>query len=195
MIILGLTGSIGMGKSTSAGFFREAGIPVHDADATVHALYSGRAVPVIAEHFPEAVTAGKVDRERLRQMVIGEPAKLALLEQLIHPLVRQEEQAFIEQAKAAGQPLVVLDIPLLYETGGNLRCDKVAVVSAPAEIQRQRVLARRQMSEAEFAAVLAKQMPDSEKRRRADFIIDSSRSLDEARQQVRDIIIALTGRT
>lgn len=194
MIILGLTGSIGMGKTTTAGFFREAGIPVHDADQTVHDLYRGEAVALVETAFPGTARNGAVDRELLRQQVIGKPEALRRLEQIIHPLVHQHENQFLLAERAKNSPLVVLDIPLLFETDADKRCDKIAVVSAPPAIQRQRVMARQQMSEDQFQTLLAKQMPDAEKRRRADFIIDSSQGLEAAKRAVNDMIAALIGR-
>lgn len=194
MIILGLTGSIGMGKTTTARFFREAGIPVHDADQTVHDLYRGEAAALVESAFPGTTRNGAVDRELLRQQVVGKPEALRRLEQIIHPLVHQHENQFLRAERAKNSPLVVLDIPLLFETGADKRCDKIAVVSAPPPIQRQRVMARQQMSEDQFQTLLAKQMPDAEKRRRADFIIDSSQGLEAAKRAVDDIIAALIGR-
>jgi dephospho-CoA kinase len=191
MFILGLTGSIGMGKSTTAKFFAEAGIPVHDADAVVHRLYDGEAAAKIAEEFPGTVTLGKVDRERLGARVLGKPEAIKRLEDIVHPLVRAAERAFLEKAERDGAPVVVLDIPLLFETKGDERCDAVAVVSAPADVQRQRAFERRGMSDDKLAAILQKQMPDEEKRRRADFVVDTSRGLDAARDQVRDILKAI----
>jgi dephospho-CoA kinase len=193
--VLGLTGSIGMGKSATAAMFRARGVPVHDADAAVHALYGpgGAAAEAIGREFPGTLDkAGGVDRTALREAVLGAPERLARLEALVHPLVRAAADAFL--ARHAGAPLVVLDIPLLYETGGEARCDAVAVVSAPAEVQRERVLARPGMTEAAFAAILAKQMPDAEKRARADHVIDTSRGFPAAEAEVGRIVAALTGR-
>jgi dephospho-CoA kinase len=192
--ILGLTGSIGMGKSATAGLFRRLGAPVHDADAAVHALYRGRAAPLIAEAFPEAVAEGVVDRARLGAAVLGQPERLRLLERIVHPLVRAEEEAFLEKAAAAGAPLVVLDIPLLFETGGKARCDAVLVVSAPPEVQKERVLRRPGMTEEKFAAILEKQMPDREKRGQAHFRVDTGRGFASAEAQVHSILRALAGR-
>lgn len=192
--VLGLTGSIGMGKSATAAMFRDLGVPVHDSDFTVHALYRGRAVPPIAAAHPDAVRDGAVDRARLGAIVLADAAALKRLEAIVHPMVREEEAAFLDAARRDGVPLAVLDIPLLYETGGEVRCDAVAVVSAPSEVQAARVLARPGMDGAKFAAILAKQMPDAEKRRRADFVVDTSRGFDAARAQVRDIVDAMTGR-
>ena len=195
MIVLGLTGSIGMGKSTTAGFFREAGIAVHDADQTVHDLYHNEAVPVIASVFPDTIVDQHVDRDRLRQAVIGKPEALAALESLIHPLVHDRERTFLARQRADGAPLAVLDIPLLFETRGERRCHAVLVVTAPPDIQRQRVMARRGMTSATFDALLAKQMPDAEKRQRAHFLIDTGRGLEAARRSVHDLIRLFSGRS
>ena len=192
MIILGLTGSIGMGKSTTAEMFREAGIPVHDADAAVHELYSGAAAPLIETAFPGTVIDGVVDRSKLGERVIGKPGEMKRLEAIVHPLVAEVRNRFLEQAAANGAELAVLDIPLLYETSGEKLCDHVVVVTAPPEVQRERVLARPEMTEEKFQAILAKQVPDAEKRKRADFIIDTSLGFEAARQQVEAIISKLT---
>lgn len=189
--VLCLTGSLGMGKSRTASFFAEAGVPVHDADAAVHALYEGEAVPLIEKAFPGATSGGQVDRAKLAAMVLGDDAAIARLEAIIHPLVARQRDKFLADAQARGVPVVVLDVPLLFETGGERGCDAVVVVSAPPEIQRRRAFERPGMTEEKFAALLAKQMPDAEKRRRADFIVDSSQSLDHARAQVRDILQAV----
>lgn len=191
MIILGLTGSIGMGKSTTAGMFREAGIPVHDADAAVHELYSGAAAPLIEIAFPGTVIDGVVDRRKLGKRVIGKAQEMKRLETIVHPLVAEMRNRFLEEAAANGAELAVLDIPLLYETGGEKLCDYVVVVTAPAEVQRDRVLARPEMTEEKFQAILAKQVPDAEKRKRADFTIDTSLGFEAARQQVKAIITDL----
>ncbi len=191
--VLGLTGSIGMGKSATAALFAQRGVPVHDADAAVHALYGpgGAAAQAIGREFPGTLDAqGGVDRAALREAVLGDAARLKRLESLVHPLVRRESEAFL--ARYAGAPLVVLDIPLLYETGGEGRCDAVAVVSAPAAIQRDRVLARPGMTEAAFAAILAKQMPDAEKRARADYVIDTGSGFPAAEAAVARIVADLT---
>jgi len=188
MFILGLTGSIGMGKTATAKMFAEEGVPVQDADAAVHALYEGKATPLIEAAFPGTTAHGKVDRVKLGTMVIGKPEAMAKLEKIVHPLVAQERDNFLAGAEKAGADIVVLDIPLLYETGSDINCDAVVVVSAPAEVQRQRVLARPGMTEERFAAILAKQMPDADKRARADFIVDTSQGFDAARQQVREIL-------
>ena len=193
MIVLGLTGSIGMGKSTTAKMFREAGVPVHDSDETVHRLYAGKAAPLIEEAFPGTVRDGAVDRGLLAAQVLGRPEAMKKLETIIHPLVRADADAFVARHRDATTPLVVLDIPLLFETGGRSRVDKVVVVTAPAEVQRERVLARPGMTEEKLAAILASQVPDAEKRRQADFIIDSSQGLEAARAEVARIISDLTG--
>jgi dephospho-CoA kinase len=193
MIILGLTGSIGMGKSTTADFFRALGVPVHDSDAVVHALYAGRAAPLIEAAFPGTVTHGTVDRARLSAAVLGKPEALRRLEAIVHPLVREEETAFLEKARATRQPLVVLDIPLLFESGGEKRVDKVLVVTAPPEVQRARVLARPGMTAEKLDAILARQTPDAEKRARADFVVDTSHGLAAAEAAVRAIVAKLTG--
>jgi dephospho-CoA kinase len=190
--ILCLTGSLGMGKSRTAQFFAELGVPVHDSDAVVHALYEGEAVPIIEHAFPGATADGKVDRAELAKMVLGDDAALARLEAIVHPLVAAARDKFLANAQARGAPVVVLDIPLLFETAGQAGCDAVVVVSAPAEIQRRRAFERPGMTEEKFTALLAKQTPDAEKRRRADFIVDSSQSFDHARAQVRDILQAVT---
>jgi dephospho-CoA kinase len=193
MIVLGLTGSIGMGKSTAAKMFAEAGVPVHDSDEAVHRLYAGEAAPLVEAAFPGTVVEGTVDRTLLARQVLGNAAALKKLETIIHPLVRADADAFVARHRAANMPLVVLDIPLLFETGGRARVDKVAVVSAPADIQRQRVLARPGMSEAKLAAILAKQTPDAEKRRQADFVIDTSGGFDVTRAEVEKIVAELVG--
>lgn len=193
MFVLGLTGSIGMGKSTTSAFFREAGIPVHDADAAVHRLYAGAAVAPIAAAFPGTVVDGKVDRTRLSAIVLKDGAAMKRLEAIVHPLVGDAERQFRAAARARGCPLVVLDIPLLLETGGERRVDAVAVVSAPAAVQRARVLARPGMSDGKLDAILARQVPDAEKRRRAHFVIESGFGLESAGRQVSDIIRALAG--
>ena len=190
--ILCLTGSLGMGKSRTAQFFAELGVPVHDSDAVVHALYESEAVPAIESAFPGVTDGGKVDRTKLAKMVLGDDAAMARLEAIVHPLVAAARDKFLADAQARGAPVVVLDIPLLFETGGERGCDAVVVASAPAEIQRRRAFERPGMTEEKFAAILAKQTPDAEKRQRADFIVDSSQSFDHARAQVRDILQAVT---
>lgn len=193
MIVLGLTGSIGMGKSTAAKMFADAGVPVHDSDEAVHRLYAGKAAPLVEAAFPGTIVDGAVDRTLLAGQVLGNAAALKKLEAIVHPLVRADADAFLARHRAAKAPLVVLDIPLLFETGGRGRVDKVAVVSAPADIQRQRVLARPGMSEAKLAAILAKQTPDAEKRRQADFVIDTSGGFDVTRAEVEKIVAELVG--
>ena len=194
-VILGLTGSIGMGKSATAKMFSALGVPVHDADAAVHALYGpgGEAASAIGTAFPGVLDPqGGVDRARLRAAVLGDSGRMATLEAIVHPLVRAASTAFL--ARHADAPLVVLDIPLLYETGGESRCDAVAVVSAPPEVQRARVLARPGMTADAFAAILVKQMPDAEKRARADFVIDTSCGFPAAEAEVARIVAALAER-
>ena len=193
MIVLGLTGSIGMGKSTTAKMFADAGVPVHDSDEAVHRLYRGRAAPLVEEAFPGTVADGVVDRAKLSKRVLGDAASLKRLEAIIHPLVRADANAFLERHRAGNAPLAVLDIPLLFETGGRNRVDKVVVVTAPPEVQRERVLSRPGMTEAAFQAILAKQVPDAEKRRQADFIIDTSLGMEAARQAVEKIVADLAG--
>lgn len=190
MFVLGLTGSIAMGKTTTAKLFAEAGVPVHDADAAVHRLYEGEAVAAIEAAFPGTTKDGKVDRAALSQRVLNTPGALQRLESIVHPLVRQSEERFLESAEKAGAKVVVLDIPLLFETGADRRVDAVVVVTAPPEVQRARVL-ERGVSPAQFEALLARQMPDAEKRARADFVVDTSRGIEAARAQVRDILAAV----
>ncbi len=192
--LLGLTGSIGMGKSTTSEMFRAAGVPVHDADQAVHDLYAGAAAPQIEAAFPGTTANGGVDRARLSAAVLGRPEALAKLEAIVHPLVRAEEQAFLARARKSGATVAVLDVPLLLETGGEGLCDAVVVVTAPVEVQRKRVLGRPGMTEEKLAAILARQMPDAEKRRRAHFLVDTSRGLVAAERQVRSILNAVAGR-
>jgi dephospho-CoA kinase len=192
--ILGLTGSIGMGKSTTAAMFRAEGVPVHDADAAVHRLYAGKAAPLIEAAFPGATEGGVVDRPRLAALLGSDGAAFRRLEAIIHPLVREDEIAFVMAADATRAPLVVLDVPLLFETGGEARCDAVAVVTAPAAIQRARVLARPGMDETRLDALMARQMPDAEKRRRAHFLVDTGQGMASANEAVRSILRALAGR-
>jgi dephospho-CoA kinase len=193
MIVLGLTGSIGMGKSTTAAMFRALGAPVHDSDAAVHALYAGRAAPLVEAAFPGVAVGGAVDRAALGARVIGRPEEMKRLEAIVHPLVREEEMAFRRRAAAARAAVAVLDIPLLFETGGEKRVDAVVVVTAPPEVQRARVLARPGMTAERFEAILARQTPDAEKRRRAHFVVDTSQGLASAERQVADILRALAG--
>ena len=193
MIVLGLTGSIGMGKSTTAKMLVEAGVPVHDSDETVHRLYAGKAAPLVEAAFPGTTRAGVVDRVKLAGQVLADPAALKKLEAIVHPLVRADADAFLARHREAGAPIAVLDIPLLFETGGRNRVDKVLVVTASPEIQRSRVLARPGMSEEKFASILAKQVPDAEKRRQADFIIDTGLGFGAAREAVEAIVAELAG--
>jgi dephospho-CoA kinase len=188
MVVIGLTGSLGMGKTTTSRFFAEAGVPVYDADEAVHRLYAGEAAALIEAAFPGTTGKHGVDRARLAQAVVGDSAALARLEAIVHPLVRQEELRFLETAQKAGARVAVLDIPLLFETGGDRRVDAVVVVSAPAEMQRARAFERPGMTEEKFRALIAKQMPDEEKRRRADFVVDTSQGHDYARAQVHAIL-------
>ena len=186
--VLCLTGSIGMGKSTAARFFAEEGVPVHDSDATVHALYEGEATPLIEAAFPGSTSGSKVDRTKLAAMVLNDRAALARLEAIVHPMVTASREKFLVEARNQGTKVVVFDIPLLFETKAERSCDAVVVVSAPAEIQRKRAFERPGMTDDKLAAILAKQMPDAEKRRRADFIVDSSQSFDHTRAQIREIL-------
>jgi len=191
MFILGLTGSIGMGKSTTANFFREAGVPVHDSDAVVHQLYEGDAVAPVEAAFPGVTVDGRIDRTRLAAKLVGNPEAIKKLESIVHPLVRSVSEMFIAEQRARGARAIVLDIPLLFETGGEKRVDAVVVVSAPADVQRARVLGRPGMSAEKLDALLKRQMSDEEKRARAHFIVDSSRSFDSARAQVHAILRAV----
>lgn len=195
MIVIGLTGSIGMGKSTTARMFMDEGVPVHDSDEAVHRLYAGPAAPLVEARFPGTVVDGTVDRQRLSRAVLGDSGAMRDLEKIIHPLVRADADAFLARHRAAGTPLAVLDIPLLFETGGRDRVDRVLVVTAPAEIQRQRVLARPGMTEEKFAAILSRQVPDAQKRARADHVIDTGRGMEAARAQVRELVAALSGKS
>lgn len=192
MIKLGLTGSIGMGKSVTAQLFRDEGIPVHDADAVVHALYASRAAPLIGAAFPGTVRNGVVDRPGLSAQVLNDLEAMKRLEAIVHPLVREEEEDFLRRERGKGAKLVVLDIPLLFETGAQSRTDKILVVTAEPQVQRDRVLARPGMTKDKFEAILARQMPDVEKRRRADFVVNTGLGLDFARAEVRKIIVRLT---
>lgn len=194
MILLGLTGSIGMGKSTTAKMFSDFGVPVHDSDAAVHRLYRGKAAPLVEAAFPGTTVDGVVDRTKLAERVLGDKAALDRLEQIIHPLVRADAAVFLRPLHAGGTPLAVLDIPLLYETDGRNRVDMVAVVTAPPDIQRERVLSRPGMTQEKFEAILAKQVPDDRKRQMADFVIDTGQGMEAARQAVADIIEKLTGK-
>jgi dephospho-CoA kinase len=191
MFILGLTGSLGMGKSTTARFFAEEGVPVHDADAVVRRLYEGEAVNVIEAAFPGTTADGKVDRNKLAARVLGDAAALQRLEAIVHPLVQEAERRLLAEAAANGERIAVLDIPLLFETGGDRRVDAVVVVSAPPDVQRARVLERPGMTIEKLESILSKQMPDAEKRRRADFVVDSSQGFESAHAQVRAILDAV----
>jgi dephospho-CoA kinase len=188
MRILGLTGSIGMGKSTTAKLFAEAGVPVYDADATVHKVYEGEAAPAIEAAFPGTTLGGKVDRARLSAKVVHDPAAIRQLEQIVHPMLRTHHQDFLENAERSGAPVAVVDIPLLFETGGDKRVDAVVVVTTSPQIQRERILARGSMTHEALDALLARQMSDAEKRKRADFVVDTSHGLDPVRARIRDIL-------
>jgi dephospho-CoA kinase len=188
MIVLGLTGSIGMGKSTTAKLFEEAGVPVYDADATVHQIYEGEAAPVIEAAFPGTTVDGKVDRTKLSARVVHDPAAMKQLEALVHPMLRAHHQTFLDSAERSGAPVAVVDVPLLFETGGEKRVDAVVVVTTSPEIQRERILARDNMTAEKLDYILARQMPDAEKRKRADFIVDTSHGLDPVRSRIRDIL-------
>jgi dephospho-CoA kinase len=188
MFVLGLTGSIGMGKTTTAKFFAAEGVPVHDADAVVHRLYDGEAAAAIEAAFPGTTKNGKVDRDTLGKRVLGDGDAILRLEQIVHPLVAQARERFLAESERQGANVAVLDIPLLFETGGEARCDAVVVVSAPPDMQRARAFERPGMSEGKLAALMAKQIPDAEKRARADFVVDTSKGYEDARAQVRDIL-------
>jgi dephospho-CoA kinase len=191
MIVLGLTGSIGMGKSTTARFFAEMGVPVLDSDAVVHALYEGAAIAPIDRAFPGTEINGRIDRAELSRRIVGNPSALQQLEAIVHPLVREAQTRFLAETARAGASVAVLDIPLLFETGGDYKLDAVVVVTAPPQIQRVRVMNRPAMTTAKLEALLQRQVPDAEKRRRADFIVDTSRGFDSARTQVRAILDAV----
>jgi dephospho-CoA kinase len=188
MIVLGLTGSIGMGKSTTAQLFAEAGVPVYDADATVHKVYEGEAAPAIEAAFPGTTVDGKVDRALLSAQVVHDPAAIKRLEQVVHPMLRAYHQKFLDDAEQSGAPVVVVDVPLLYETGGEKRVDAVVVVTTTPQIQRERILARANMTQEMLDTILARQLPDAEKRKRADFVVDTSHGLDPVRARIRDIL-------
>ncbi len=188
MIILGLTGSIGMGKSTTAKLFEEAGVPVYDADAAVHKIYEGEAAPAIEAAFPGTTVNGKVDRNKLSAKVVHDPAAMKRLEQIVHPMLGASRQKFLHDAEQSGAPVAVVDVPLLFETGGEKRVDAVVVVTTTPEIQRQRILERDNMTGEKLDAILARQLPDAEKRKRADFVVDTSGGLDPVRAQIRDIV-------
>ncbi|HRP78351.1 MAG TPA: dephospho-CoA kinase [Aquamicrobium sp.] len=195
MIVLGLTGSIGMGKSTTAKMFMDEGVPVHDSDEAVHRLYAGAAAPLIEARFPGTVVDGAVDRERLSRAVLGNRQALRDLEAIVHPLVRADADAFLARHRAAGAPLVVLDIPLLFETGDRDRVYQVVAVTAPAAVQRERVLARPGMTEEKFAAILARQVPDAQKRAEADHVIDTGEGMAAVRRKVKALVAALSGKS
>lgn len=192
--ILGLTGSIGMGKSATSAMFSEMGAWVYDADAAVHAIYAGSATPLVEAAFPGVAENGVVNREKLGAAVLGNPLALKTLEGIVHPLLREHQLDVVRRAVASGVEVLVMDVPLLFETSGDQRCDAVAVVSTTPEIQRERVLARPGMTPEKFELIHVKQMPDAEKRRRADFVIDTGLGFDHARGQVRDIIKDITSR-
>ena len=194
MIVLGLTGSIGMGKSTTAGLFAEEGAWVHDADRTVHGLYAqgGEAVGPLAEAFPAAITDGAVDREALASALRQDSRAFERLEAIVHPLVARSRDRFVEEARNAGAEVVVLDVPLLFETGGHERLDAVVVVSAPQHVQRQRVLERPGMTAEKFEGLLGRQVSDAEKRAKADFVVDTGQGVEHARAQVREILATVT---
>lgn len=194
MLRVGLTGSIGMGKSTTAGMFREAGAPVLDSDQIVHDLYSGAAAAPIEKEFPGVTADGVVDRARLAERVLREPEALKRLEKIVHPLVWAARDAFLREQEEKGAPIVVYDVPLLFETGADKTVDVVVVVSAPEDVQKARVLARPGMTEEKFAAILAKQVPDAEKRARADFVVHTNKGLEAARKEVRAILDELEKR-
>ena len=193
MLVLGLTGSLGMGKSTCAAMFAEKGVAIFDADATVHALYRGKAAPRVEAEFPGTMVDGAIDRNLLAKKVVGDPSAIARLEKIVHPLVREAENAFRASANREGARIILLDIPLLLETGGENRVDIVILVSTTPEIQKARVLGRAGMSEERFVALLAKQMPDEDKRRRAHFIIDTSGEIADTSRQVDDLLVAVAG--
>jgi dephospho-CoA kinase len=188
MIVLGLTGSIGMGKSTTATLFAEAGVPVYDADAAVHRLYEGEAVAAIEAAFPGTTANGKVDRNRLSARVVHDSAAMKRLEEIVHPMLSASRQKFFHDAEQSGAPVALVDVPLLFETGGEKRVDAVVVVTTSPELQRERILVRPNMTEEKLAAILARQMPDAEKRKRAHFVVDTSHGLDPVRARIRDIL-------
>jgi dephospho-CoA kinase len=190
MRVLGLTGSIGMGKSTTAKLFAEAGVPVYDADATVHLIYQGEAAPLIEAAFPGTTADGKVDRAKLSAQVVHHPEAMQRLEQIVHPLLRAYHENFLQEAERSGAPVAVVDVPLLFETGGDKRVDAVVVVSTDPVTQRERILSRDDMTPEKLDAILARQMPDAEKRRRADFVVDTSHGLEPVRAAIRDILQA-----
>ena len=188
MLVLGLTGSIGMGKSTTAKLFAEAGVPVYDADATVHQVYEGEAAPLIEAAFPGTTENGRVDRAKLSEQVVGNDVAMKQLEQIVHPLLGAYHKKFLDDAERSGAPVAVVDVPLLYETGGDKRVDAVVVVTTDPEQQRQRILARGTMSPEKLDAILARQLPDAEKCKRADFVVDTSHGLEPVRIRIREIL-------
>jgi dephospho-CoA kinase len=183
-----LTGSIGMGKSTTARLFAEAGVPVYDADAAVHKIYEGEAAPAIEAAFPGTTVDGKVDRNKLSARVVHDPAAMKQLEQIVHPMLGASRQKFLDDAERSGAPVAVVDVPLLFETGGEKRVDAVVVVTTSLELQRERILTRDNMTGEKLDAILARQLPDAEKRKRADFVVDTSHGLEPVRAQIRDIL-------
>ena len=189
MRVLGLTGSIGMGKSTTAKLFAEAGVPVYDADAAVHKIYEGEAAPAIEAAFAGTTVNGKVDRARLSAKVVHDPAAIRQLEQIVHPMLKAYHQKFLDDAERSGAPVAVVDVPLLFETGGEKRVDAVVVVTTSPENQQMRILARGTMTREALDALLARQMPDEEKRKLADFVVDTSHGLDPVRARIRDILV------
>ncbi|RIK98055.1 MAG: dephospho-CoA kinase [Proteobacteria bacterium] len=188
MRVLGLTGSMGMGKSTTAKLFAEEGVPVYDADATVHLIYENEAAPAIEAAFPGTTDNGRVDRQKLSARVVHDPAAMKRLEAIVHPMLKAHHQKFLDEAEQSGAPVAVVDVPLLFETGGDARVDAVVVVTTAEDIQRERLLARKTMTPEKLDAILARQMPDAEKRRRADFIVDTSHGLEPVRARIRDIL-------
>jgi dephospho-CoA kinase len=194
MIVIGLTGSIGMGKTTTAGLFADEGIAIHDADSVVHDLYRREAVEPIASAFPGVIVKGEVDRRKLSENLAKNPANFQKLEKIVHPLVRQREEQFLEQQKKLGAEIAVLDVPLLFETGADRRVDIKVVASCDQDLQRRRVLARSGMTEEKFDLILSRQLPDGEKRARADFVVDTGVSIEDARRQVQAILATLRTR-
>ena len=188
MLLLGLTGSIGMGKSTTAKLFEEAGVPVYDADATVHKIYEGEAVPAVEAAFPGSTVNGKVDRQKLSAMVVNNAQAMKRLETIVHPMLRSHQLRFLSDAEKSGAPVAVLDVPLLFETGGEKRVDAVVVVTTTPDVQRERILARENMTHDKLVAILARQIPDEEKRARADFVVDTSHGLEPVRQRIGEIL-------
>jgi dephospho-CoA kinase len=188
MLVLGLTGSIGMGKSTTARLFAEAGVPVYDADATVHQIYEGEAAPAIEAAFPGTTVNGKVDREKLSEKVVNDAAAMTRLEQIVHPMLHAHRQAFLDQAERSGAKIALVDVPLLFETGGEKHVDAVVVVTTSPDIQRERIMARGNMTSDKLNMIMARQLPDAEKRSRADFVVDTSHGLDGVRERIREIL-------